>query len=134
MYHCSPGLGFLFPTYFLSFLPSFLPSFLLSSLSFPPFFFLSLSCPFFFLLSLSSSLSTCLVAQSCLTLCGPMNPPGSFAHGIFQARILAWGAISYSRRSSQLRDWTHTPLSSTLAGGFFTTRATWEDQASKVYV
>ena len=34
----------------------------------------------------------CSVAQSCLTLCGPMNcsPPGSSVHGIFQARILKW--------------------------------------------
>ena len=32
------------------------------------------------------------VAQSCPTLCDPMdrNPPGSSVHGIFQARILAW--------------------------------------------
>ena len=40
-----------------------------------------------------------LCTQSCLTLCGPMDcsPPGSSAHGIFQARILEWVAISYSR-------------------------------------
>ena len=38
------------------------------------------------------------VAQSCLTLCNPMDcsPPGSSAHGIFQARILEWGAIAFS--------------------------------------
>ena len=37
----------------------------------------------------------CLVAQSCLTLCNPMDcsPPGSSVHGILQARILAWVAI-----------------------------------------
>ena len=36
------------------------------------------------------------VAQSCLILCDPMDysPPGSFIHGIFQARILEWVAIS----------------------------------------
>ena len=36
-----------------------------------------------------------LVAQSCLTLCDPMDcsPPGSPIHGIFQARILEWVAI-----------------------------------------
>ena len=35
-------------------------------------------------------------AQSCLTLCDPMDydPPGSSVHGIFQARILEWVAIS----------------------------------------
>ena len=32
--------------------------------------------------------------------------PGSSIHGIFQARILEWVAISFSRRSSQPRDWT----------------------------
>ena len=43
--------------------------------------------------------SVCVCAQSYLTLCGPMDcsPPGSSAHGIFQARILEWGAISHSR-------------------------------------
>ena len=37
-----------------------------------------------------------LVAQSCLTLCDPMdcNPPGSSIHGIFRARILEWVAFS----------------------------------------
>ena len=50
----------------------------------------------------------CSVIQLCLTLCGPMDysPPHSSVHGIFQARILKWVAISYSRGSSQLRDWT----------------------------
>ena len=40
-----------------------------------------------------------LVAQSCLTLCNRMdcNPSGSSVHGIFQARILEWVAISFSR-------------------------------------
>ena len=48
------------------------------------------------------------VAQSCLTLCGPMDcsPPGSSVHGILQARILEWVAISSSRGSSQPRDQT----------------------------
>ena len=48
------------------------------------------------------------VAQSCLTLCDPMDgsPPGSVVHGIFQARILEWAAISFSRGSSQPRDRT----------------------------
>ena len=41
----------------------------------------------------------CLVAQSCLILCDTMDcsPPGSSIHGIFQARVLEWVAISYSR-------------------------------------
>ena len=39
------------------------------------------------------------LAQSCLTLCDPLDwsPPGSSIHGIFQARILEWVALSYSR-------------------------------------
>ena len=42
------------------------------------------------------------VAQSCLTVCDPTDwsLPGSSIHGIFQARILEWVAISFSRRSS----------------------------------
>ena len=41
-------------------------------------------------------------------LCNPMDcsPPGSTVHGIFQARILEWVAISFSRVSSWPRDWT----------------------------
>ena len=48
------------------------------------------------------------VAQSCPTLCDPMDCtlPGSSIHGIFQARILEWVAISFSRKSSRPRDWT----------------------------
>ena len=47
------------------------------------------------------------VTQSCLTLYDPMDCslPGSSIHGIFQARILEWTAISFSR-SSWPRDWT----------------------------
>ena len=40
--------------------------------------------------------------QSCPTLCDPMDcsPPGSSVHGIFQARVLEWGAIAFSARQS----------------------------------
>ena len=46
------------------------------------------------------------VAQSCPTLCNPMDCslPGTSIHGIFQARILEWVDISFSRRSFQPRD------------------------------
>ena len=59
-----------------------------------------------------------LVAQSCPTLCTPMDgsPPGSSVHGILQARILKWIAIPFSRRSSQPRDQTRV---SCIAGRFF---------------
>ena len=48
------------------------------------------------------------VTQFCLTLCNSMDcsPPGSSAHGILQARILEWVAISFSRGSSRPRDRT----------------------------
>ena len=51
----------------------------------------------------------CLVSQLCLTLCHPMDcrPSGSSLHRIPQARLLEWVVISFSRRSSQPRDWTH---------------------------
>ena len=41
------------------------------------------------------------VAQSCLTLSDPMDYslPGSSVHGIFQARVLEWGAIAFSKKS-----------------------------------
>ena len=44
------------------------------------------------------------VAQSCLTLSNPMDcsPPGSSVHGIFQARVLEWGAIAFSEIHSTL--------------------------------
>ena len=53
---------------------------------------------------------TCVssIARLCLTLCSPMDhsSPGSSVYGIFQARILEWVTISYSRGSSQPRDRT----------------------------
>ena len=64
-----------------------------------------------------------LAAQSCPTLCDPTDcsPPGSSVHGVFQARILGWVAISSSRGSSQLRDQTHVSCVSCIGGRFFTT-------------
>ena len=48
------------------------------------------------------------VAQSCPTLCDPIDcsPPRSSISGIFQAKVLEWVAISFSRRSSRPRDQT----------------------------
>ena len=50
----------------------------------------------------------CVHAQSCPTLCNPMDcgPPGSSVHGIFQGGILEWVGISYSRGSSPPRERT----------------------------
>ena len=49
---------------------------------------------------------SCVVTQPCPTLCDSIGwgPPGSSVHGILQARVLEWVAISFSRRSSQPRD------------------------------
>jgi len=67
----------------------------------------------------SGCLLACFVAQSCPTLCGPMDcsPPGSSVRGIFQVRILEWIAISFSRGSAWPWDWTCV---SCITGGFFT--------------
>ena len=45
-----------------------------------------------------------------------LDLPGSSVHGIFQARVLEWVSISFSRGSSRPRDRTYV---SCLAGGFF---------------
>ena len=59
------------------------------------------------------------VAQLHWTLRNPMDcsPPGPSVHGIFQARVLEWGAISFSRGSSQPRNQTRI---SCVAGRFIT--------------
>ena len=46
------------------------------------------------------------VAQSCPTLPDPMDcsPPGSSVHGIFQARVLEWGAVAFSSVGVRDRD------------------------------
>ena len=60
---------------------------------------------------IAPSLSLCVYVCvcSCPTPYDPMNysPPSSCVHGIFQARILEWVAISFSSRSSRSRDQTH---------------------------
>ena len=55
----------------------------------------------------------CLVAQSCPTLCNPMDCSllGFSVHGIFQARILEWVTILFSRGFSWPRDCTHISVS-----------------------
>ena len=55
-----------------------------------------------------TSLSESEVPQSCLTLCNTLDYslPGSSIHGILQARIVKWVAISFSRGSSWPRDQT----------------------------
>ena len=48
------------------------------------------------------------------------SQPVSSVHGILQARITEWVTISSSRRSSQLRDQTHSLCNSCIPGRFFT--------------
>ena len=69
--------------------------------------------------------------QLCQTLCEPVDCslPGSSVHEIFQATILEWISTPSSRGPSWPRDWTRVSMSPTLADGFFTTSATWEDPA-----
>ena len=71
-----------------------------------------------------NSLCVCAKSfQSCPSLCNPVDYSalGSFVHGILQARILEWVAISFSRGFSQTRAWTQV---SCLAGRFFAIWAT----------
>ena len=70
------------------------------------------------------ALSEVKFAQSCPTLCDPMDYT---VHGFLQARILEWVAFPFSSRSSQPRDRTQV---SCIAGGSFTSWATREAQES----
>ena len=67
-------------------------------------------------------------ALSCLTLCDPIDcsPPGSSIHGISQARILEWVAISYSRGSSSPRDQNHLSCISCFGRQILYHCTTWE--------
>ena len=65
----------------------------------------------------------CLVAQSCLTPCNPMNcsPPSSTVHGAFPGQNAGVSSLSLLQGSSQPRDQTQ---GSHIAGGFYTAWAT----------
>ena len=68
---------------------------------------------------LIGKMCVCVCVSCSIVLCNPVDcsPPGFLVHGISQARILEWVAISFSRRSSPPRDWTWV---SCIAGRFFT--------------
>ena len=70
----------------------------------------------------------CSVAQWYLTLCDPMgcNMPGLSVHGIFQARILEWVAISSCRVSSWPKDQTHVSCISCNGRQILNHLTTWE--------
>ena len=61
------------------------------------------SVPLFCSFMVFQDMYCCLVTQSCLTLCDPVDcsPLGSSVHGILQTRILEWVAMPSSRGSSQ---------------------------------
>ena len=89
---------------------------------------LSLSCPYKHNLEARLEARPKMqVAQSCPTLCDPMDcsPPGSSVHGILQARILEWVAMPSSRGSSPAKDQSQV---SHIAGRFLTIWATKEAQ------
>ena len=70
----------------------------------------------------------CMCAQSCSTLCATKDysPSVSYIYEIFQARILGWVTISYSRRSSQPREWTHVSYISYIDRQILYHCTTWE--------
>ena len=74
--------------------------------------------PFFYYLFIF----VCSVAQSCPTLCHPMDCilPGSSVHGIFQAGILEWVTSSYASDPPNSGIKPASRVSPALAGGFFT--------------
>ena len=75
-------------------------------------------------------LQTVLVNQWCPTLRDPMecSPPGSSIHGIFQARMLEWIAIPFSKGSSPSRDWIQV---SQIAGDSLHSEPPWFLQIAK---
>ena len=91
---------------------------------------------FLFLFCRSVCVCVCvcvLVMQSCPSLCNPMEcrPPGSSVHGVLQAGILEWGAIPFSRGSSQPGYWTRV---SCIEGKLFTSWATRETHIIHIYI
>ena len=78
-----------------------------------------------FCLFIGCAMQHCTCTQSYLTPCNPTDysPSGSSVHGIFQVRTLERVAISYSRGSSQGKDWTHV---SCVGGRILYRCANWE--------
>ena len=69
-----------------------------------------------FLLQCMKVKSESEVAQSCPTLRDPIDysPPGSSTHGILQARVLEWGAIAFSKKTSMPGQITNVNRSTTV--------------------
>ena len=82
---------------------------------------------------LVTKLKGSLCMPSCSVVSDYLWPPGLQPASLlcpwnFLGKKMQWGAISYSRGSSQPKDWTHISCISALAGGFFTISTTWESQ------
>ena len=77
---------------------------------------------------LTAEEDVCMHAQPCPTLCNPMDcsPPGSSVHGISQARVLEGVAMSFSRGSSQARDWINISCVSCMSKQILYHWATWK--------
>ena len=80
-----------------------------------------------FLLQCMKVKSESEVTQSCPTLSNPMDcsPPGSSIHGIFQARVLEWGAIAFSETlgiNNSNSDYKRRELARALSAGVSTAR------------
>ena len=86
------------------------------------------------------SIKKATVTSNCLRVCAcagpalwnPMDyrPPGSFVHGILQARIMGLVAISYARGSSESRNWTRVSYLSCTSRQIVNHWATWEAHVS----
>ena len=86
-------------------------------------------------------LCVCAITQSYPTLGDPIDCslPGSSVHGILQARILEWDAISYSRGPSQPRDRTNVPCVSLIGRQIlyyllFTTEPPWKPFTDLLFI
>ena len=77
----------------------------------------------------------CCAMLSCIQLFATpwmQSPPGSSVHGILQARILEWVAISSSRGSSQPRNWTQVSCVSCIGREILYHHATWESSNESI--
>ena len=71
--------------------------------AFMPQLFIPFHCKVFFHCMYVLLLLCCLVAKLYSTLCNPMDcsPPGFSIHGIFQAKVLKWGATAFSENTQE---------------------------------
>ena len=87
---------------------------------------LLLNCKNSYLVCMSACMLNRCHVQLFVNSCMDCGPPGSSVHGVFQARILEWVAISSSRGSSWPRDQTHVSCISCIGRQILYHGATWE--------